>query len=140
MKRTKLLLKVITAANGEPVTPVQLQKVAFYVWKKYPDRLPEDFYNFRKYDYGPFSAEVYHDAEKLEHDGLVSIVLNQRGGWREYAATAQGLKSDLSDIPPDVSKFVEEKVRWARGLTFQELVRAVYKDFPQYRRNSVFQS
>ncbi len=138
MKRTDLLLRIITSADGEPVTPVQLQKVAFYIWKEYPDRLPDDFYNFRKYDYGPFSADIYHDAEKLEDDGLVSISLNQRGGWREYAATAQGLNSDLSDIPRDVSKFIDEKVQWARGLTFQELVRALYEQFPQYRENSVF--
>ena len=139
MKRTDLLLKIIAAAEGAKVTPVQLQKVAFYVAMEFPTRLPKDYYIFRKYDYGPFSAKVYTDAEKLEQCGYISISLNQGGGWREYAATVQGMKVDLTGIPSDVSEFIVDKVHWAQGLTFQQLVRAVYMEYPEFREKSVFQ-
>lgn len=139
MKRADLLMKIIVAAEGEKLTPAQLQKVAFLLRMKYGDCLPGDFYDFRKYDYGPFCADIYHDAEQLEREGKVAITVNQRGGWREYAATVRGYLTKLEDVPEDVSAFIEEKVCWARGLSFQQLVRAIYKDFPEYRENSVFQ-
>lgn len=138
MKRTDLLLKIIVAADGEPVTPAQLQKVAFYLGMKFGDKLP-GYYEFKKYDYGPFCVDVYRDAEKLEREGKVTISIQPRGGWRQYSATVTGIRADLKDIPDEVLTFIVEKVRWARELSFQELVRAVYRDFPAYRENSVFQ-
>ncbi|MDE2748229.1 MAG: hypothetical protein OXI34_04630 [Chloroflexota bacterium] len=139
MKRADLLLKIIAAAEGEPLTPAQLQKVAFLLGMAYKDLLPDDYYEFQKYDYGPFCADVYRDAEALEREGKVYITINRRGGWREYAATVRGYKTDLEDVPGDMSAFIKGKVTWARGLTFQQLVRAIYQDFPDFRENSVFQ-
>ena len=139
MKRTDLLLKIIASAEGEPLTPAQLQKVAFLLRMEFRERLPMDYYSFRKYDYGPFCAEIYRDAEILEREGKVSITRHRRGGWREYAATVRGYLTKLEDVPEDVSAFIEEKVCWARGLSFQQLVRAIYQDFPEYRENSAFQ-
>ena len=139
MTRTDLLLKIIVSANGEPLTPAQLQKVSFLLGMKYKNCLPDDYYVFRKYDYGPFCADIYRDAEQLERDGKVSITINRRGGWREYAATVRGYKTELEDIPKEMSVFIKDKVSWAKELTFQQLVRAVYKDFPEYRENSAFQ-
>lgn len=139
MKRADLLLKIIAAAEGQPLTPAQLQKVAFLLGIERSDYMPDDYYQFRKYDYGPFSAEVFRDAEQLEREGKVAISINRRGGWQEYAATVSGYRTKLQAIPKDVSVFIEEKVSWARGLSFQQLVRAIYQDYPEYRENSVFQ-
>ena len=139
MNRADLLLKIIAAANGEPLTPAQLQKVAFLVGMEFHDQLPADYYVFSKYDYGPFCADVYHDAELLEQEGKVFISTNRRGGWREYAATVKGYRTELEDVSPDISEFIKEKVSWARELSFQQLVRAIYREFPAYRENSAFQ-
>ncbi len=138
MKRTDLLLKIITAANGKRLTPVQLQKVAFLLGEEFREAMPENYYSFRKYDYGPFSAEVYADAEKLERNGLIAISINSRGGWREYSTTVDGIEADLDCVPEAVASFIKETVHWAMQLSFQQLVREVYKRFPQYRENSVF--
>ena len=138
MNRTDLLLRIVAAANGKPLTPVQLQKVAFLVGQEFEGELPAEFYSFRKYDYGPFSAAVYADAEQLERDGLMAISINPRGGWREYAATVEGIEADFTDIPEAITSFIEETVQWAMQLSFQQLVREIYKRFPQYRQNSVF--
>ena len=90
MKRADLLLKIIAAAEGQPLTPAQLQKVAFLLGMERSDYMPDDYYQFRKYDYGPFSDEVYRDAEQLEREGKIIIFVNSKGGWREYAATVKG--------------------------------------------------
>ncbi len=140
MKRSDLLMKIIAAADGDKVTPVQLQKVAFLVSMEFPQDLPNNYYAFEKYDYGPFSLQVYKDAEKLEEEGLVSIEINRKGGWKEYSATHRGRKSKLDTIPQNISDFIEDKMAWARQLSFQQLVRAIYREYPEYRENSVFQS
>lgn len=140
MNRDNLLLKIITSANGELVTPAQLQKVAFLLGQKFADEMPSDYYRFRKYDYGPFCVDIYRDAEQLQRIGLISITVNPRGGWKEYAATRQGLEKNLDSIPKAIGKYIGKKVKWARGVSFQELVREIYKKFPEYTENSVFQN
>ena len=139
MKRADLLLKIIAAAHGEFVTPVQMQKVAFLVRMQFMEQLPEDYYSFQKYAYGPFCVDIYHDAEALQRIGLISISINQRGRWKQYAATVAGMEESLDKIPVDIAQFIEETVDWARRLSFQELVRAIYQRYPTYRENSVFQ-
>jgi len=140
MKRTDLLLKIITAAEGEPVTPVQLQKIAFLVRMEFPDELPADYYRFQPYDYGPFCVTVYRDAEQLEREGLVTIRVNPRGGWKEYMASYTAAQKDLSVVPHHIQDFIDAKVKWAREVGFQELVRTIYVEFPQFKINSVFQA
>ena len=140
MKRTDLLLKIIVAANGEPVTPVQLQKIAFLVGMQFPDELPPDYYQFQPYDYGPFCVTIYRDAELLEREGLITIRRHPRGGWKEYMASYTAAATDLRVIPHHIRDFIDDKVKWAREVGFQEIVRTIYVDFPQYKVNSVFQS
>lgn len=139
IRRADLLLKIIAAAEGEYVTPVQMQKVAFLVMMQFKEQLPEDYYSFQKYAYGPFCVDIYHDAEALQRKGLISISINQRGRWKQYAATVAGIKEILEKIPDDIAVFIEDTVDWARPLSFQELVRAIYQQYPAYRENSVFQ-
>lgn len=140
IKRADLLLKIIAAAEGEPLTPAQLQKVAFLVAKKFPDDVPANYYRFQKYDYGPFCVDIYRDAESLERDGLVLITINQGGGWQEYSASYQAGAYEFDAISDRISRYIKETVTWARSISFQELVRSIFIDYPEYRENSVFQS
>lgn len=139
MKRSDLLLKIITAAEGEPVTPAQLQKVAFLVGMEFADELPANFYEFIPYDYGPFCVEVYRDAEELEREGLILIRVNPQGGWKEYHASYKAATCNHRSLPQHIAEFIDAKVHWARAIGFQELVRAIYIAYPQYRVNGVFQ-
>lgn len=140
MTRQDLLLRILLAADGEPVTPAQLQKVAFLLGKHFANELSDDYYDFIAYDFGPFCADIYRDAEKLEREGFATITINQQGGWRQYAATFKGLRSVSDDIPDPVVGYITKAMKWARSLSFQQLVRAIYASFPEYRQNSVFQS
>ena len=139
MKRTDLLLKIIVAAEGEPVTPVQLQKVAFLVGMRFSSELPTDYYDFQPFHYGPFCLDLYRDAEALERQGLILITVNQRGGWKEFSASYKSATADLRSIPDHVSDFICAKLRWAREVGFQELVGTIYSEYPAFRVNGVFQ-
>ena len=139
MNRKNVLLSIIAAAEGRFITPAQLQKVAFLVGQKFGDSIPAEYYTFRKYHYGPFCADIYRDAEELRREGLILISVNSQGGWKEYAATLNGVNADKPGIPDAISEYIRDRVDWAMKLTFQELIRAVYRDYPDYRENSAFQ-
>ena len=133
-----VLLKIITAAEGDPISPVQLQKIAFLVGQECAEFVPNSYYKFVPYDYGPFCIEIYSDAKELEERGLVSIDFNPTGGWKEYSATFRSSGADTSLIPEKVADYIETAVKWAMGLTFRELVSSIYHHYPKYRENSIF--
>ena len=140
MYRKDWTLLAIAAAEGEPISPVQLQKSLFLLGKKLPRELGSDFYQFRAYNYGPFAVEIYQDAEELECEGLVVILGG--GSWRQYAVTPQGIQKaeELKQrAPARAFEYLEAAVAWTRSLPFEDLLRAIYTHYPQYRANSVFQ-
>lgn len=142
MNKRDWLLLTIAAAGGDTLSPVQLQKSMFLLGKKKRKEVGKGFYKFVPYAYGPFCVDLYRDAEELEQEGLVSIHQIMSGRWREYRITPEGsdrAKSIRESVGQDVLTFLEEKVTWVRELSFQELVREIYKMYPKYRRNSVFQ-
>jgi uncharacterized protein YwgA len=136
-------LLVIASGRGRPLSPVQLQKAVFLLARNLTDeqRRTSSFYNFRPYDYGPFDAQVYRDAEQLRDDGL--IVVDPSGGvaYRDYSATPQGveradeLRKQLND---KVIEYLDKVVAWVSSLSFTALVQAIYKAYPDMKAHSVF--
>lgn len=138
LERKDVLLKIITSAQGDPVTPVQLQKIAFLVGQECGDRLPDDYYKFVPYDFGPFAIDIYKDADELAAQKLISIDQNAVGRWNEFRATYRSSAFDSSVIPGPIADYIERVVVWARSLTFRELVSAIYHHYPEYGINSVY--
>ncbi len=141
MNRKDWLLLVIAAADGQELTPAQLQKSVFLLGEERREAVDEDFYQFEAYHYGPFCLDVYLEAEALERQGLIAIHINRSGRWQEYRATFEGLRqaADLEkSADKDVVHFIGEQVAWTRGVSFQELIREIYKRYPCFRANSVF--
>ncbi len=141
MERKDWTLLVIASAKGEPLSPVQLQKSLFLIGENVPGLKGAGFYEFEPYDYGPFCAEVYQDADRLALDGLVRIARDHTKPYREYFATPTGLScaAELrSGMDEKVLAYLERVVAWAQSLSFVDLVRAVYKEHPHMRSKSVF--
>ncbi len=140
MDRADWALLTIAAADGQPLSPVQLQKSLFLFEQAYSTEMKDCRYDFGAYDYGPFAVAVYHDAERHACDGLV-VITKAPGGWSQYAATPTGLAraNELARGAPEAPlKYLRNVVAWASQLSFQQLVRAVYERFPEYRERSVF--
>jgi len=135
-------LLAIALALGQPLSPVQLQKTVFLFGELLPDEvLPDDFYKFVPYNYGPFCPEVYKDAETLAEEGLVQISSVAGQGYSQYAATSEGITEGerLRELlPPSVAEHAGIIVEWVRAQTFRGLVSEIYRRYPQYRANSVF--
>jgi hypothetical protein len=135
-------LLTIAAAKGEPLSPVQLQKSLFLISQNLTaaQRKCKQFYEFKPYDYGPFSAAIYSDANILELERLVEISM-QVASHRVYIATIAGiaraaeLRSGLDEV---AVKYLDAVVSWARHNSFETLIKSIYKTYPEMRRNSIF--
>lgn len=134
-------LLAIAAARGGPLTPVQLQKSLFLLGKQFPDELGPGFYRFEPYNYGPFSKQVYVDAEELGRDGLVAFTSHSGGRWLDYVATPAGTRQ-ASDVgahaPPNLLAYLARVVNWSSEQSFPNLLRWIYAKYPEYRAKSIF--
>jgi hypothetical protein len=142
MTRKDWALLVIAAAQGKPVSPVQLQKALFLIDRNLSSaqRGGGSRYKFRAYDYGPFDSAVYADADLLQGEGLATIS-DSGAPHRMYAATLAGMEAARRlrlDLAPDVVDYLDRVVQWVCSLPFSELVRAIYAQYPEMRANSVF--
>lgn len=141
MRRSDWTLLALGAAGGHPVSPVQLQKVLFLLGRECAEDVGHDFYDFQPYNYGPFDSTIYSDAEALERAGLVARLFSPPRSWAEYAVTTAGLERAeqlRAQAPKRAVKYLDTVVEWARGLTFEQLVRAVYQRYPDTRARSIF--
>lgn len=136
-------LLVIAAAKVRPLQPVQLQKALFLLSRNLSkEQLKTDkFYDFAAFDYGPFSSDVYQDAENLERDGLVHVTRPPVSRYKLYQITDDGLAraNELSgELQEPTRKYFEDIVHFTQRLSFNQLVSAIYKAYPEMRENSVF--
>lgn len=140
LQRKDWLLATVGAAGASGLTPVQLQKALFLVEKGAAHgALPTPFYHFRPYDYGPFDAAVYHDADLLAFAGAVRIEPPSSMGPRRYvAASEDAVRAARASIGATGATFVDGIVSWVCSKGFSELVRAVYDLYPEMKANSVF--
>ena len=140
LPREHVLLVALSLVEGQPFTPVQIQKSMFLADEKIRDAFLHR-YNFQPYDYGPFDQQVYADAQMLRHAGLVEIGSDQRGGWNTYAATPVGVQQAAAlreHLAADQQEMLGRIVGMVRSMSFTELVSAIYRAYPHMRERSVF--
>lgn len=137
VSRSDYLLAIIVAADGKELSRVQLQKVAFLVSEEFKGRLPEDFYTFDKEKFGPFCIDIYTDTEMLHYWGWIHIKPGEEPRFDRYSIAEQ-VDLDRLQFDEDIKKFIKDTVAWVVDMSFGEIVRAVYRLFPEYRENSIF--
>ena len=139
--RQEFILSVI-ALQGEnaSLTPVQVQKLFFLLDMKIPSEVGGPYFAFEPYDYGPFDATVYRDLESLALRGLAFI--GSSNGTRQYKLSDHGYQlgfSKSASFPDNVKAYISRLGSFVRSLSFAELVSSIYKEFPDMKRNSIFQ-
>ncbi|MFB6186575.1 MAG: PadR family transcriptional regulator [Halobacteriaceae archaeon] len=138
-------IAILSAGDGKIEGKTRLQKLAFLLdEEKLGDRF--DAYEFRKYDYGPFSKELLEDVEDLKEKNLVEIRKSRTFGGNtryDYRLTEMGRKvaKDLFQ-QEDASVVFEQAVEIFTeygDLPLRDLIELVYEKYPEYEENSVYQ-
>lgn len=138
--REDWLLLALARKPDKPFSPVQVQKAMFLMRAEAGQHLGDDFYEFTPYNYGPFSAEIYRDLEKLSADGMV-IIDGGNAPWRTYQITKQGARRGdelRPQLDATIVTYLDRVVDWVTSLSFIDLVRSIYAKYPAYKVNSVF--
>lgn len=140
MNQREIILAGLTPAKGAAHTPVQVQKMFFLLDRNITEALGGPFFNFQPYNYGPFDKTVYDVLEQLTVEDLVDIDLEYN--WRTYKLTVQGQEEGeniFEALPEYIQGYIESVSVFVRSLSFTQLVRAIYKAYPEMKQNSVFQ-
>jgi uncharacterized protein len=140
MNRRETILAAMAAAGANArFSPVQMQKLLFLIDREVPQLVGGPHFAFVPYDYGPFDRRVYDELERLEEQGLTTM--DRSSGYRRYALTSRGFAQGddlLSSLNHEVATYIEKVGMWVRSLTFQQLVAAIYKKYPEMKANSIF--
>ncbi len=140
MNRRECVLAAMAPAKGTQHSPVQVQKLFFLIDRNVADFVDGPHFDFRPYNYGPFDKAVYEVLEELATEGYVDIILERT--WVNYKLTVIGQKLGeelLCGLQEEAKQFIERISEFVRGLTFTQLVSAIYRGYPEMRANSVFQ-
>lgn len=141
MDRKQLVLTAMAPADGASHSPVQIQKLLFLLDREMPEQCGGVF-NFRPYNYGPFDKSIYAALEELQRDGYIEILGDRWDPWRSYRLTPEGqqtaseLFSKLDDEPQE---YISKASSFVKSQPFARLVAAIYKKYPDMKKNSVFQ-
>ena len=141
MQRSAYVLAAMSPADGQPFSPVQVQKLFFLLdWNLFEDPVKR-YFSFQPYDYGPFDKAVYKELEALAQKRLVEIMVSQGASPRTYRLTFQGQKQGaegLSGFPEATQQYIQEVVCFVCSLSFAQLVSSIYQAYPAMKQNSVF--
>jgi uncharacterized protein YwgA len=140
MQRQDWLLLVLSHAGSAGLTPVQLQKSLFLLGRNKEQQVGANFYSFVPYNYGPFSFDIYADAETLRDRGLIEIQYygNRFPDYKISDAGNQSAEVLKSRVEPNLNDYANRVTKWTQQLSFPQLVRAIYEKYPEFRKNSVF--
>ncbi len=140
MQPSDWLLAFIDAGGGRPADPVRLQKGLFLLAMS-GELPPGERYAFEAYAYGPMSRALYADLRALAREGLVELVDVAGERWQAARITARGAarvegRSVVYGAAALAS--VGGLRRELDALSFDGLLRRVYRDHPEFAVNSVF--
>jgi hypothetical protein len=123
------------------MTPVQVQKAMFLLAQEAKSQLPQRFYKFAKYNYGPFCQQLYNDLALLAGQDLVVVDRPFGSGVRVYRVTEAGASKGRAvsgQWTEPLRRYVQAVSQWVTSLSFPDLVRSIYHAYPQYKENSIF--
>jgi uncharacterized protein len=141
LDRDKWALIILSLADDGELTPVQVQKALFVLCQEAGDAVGKNFYKFEPYNYGPFDKDIYVDLENFSKDGLVEMEKVDGRKWTNYKITDAGrrmAKEVSSSSDEEIIEYAKNVVDWTKSLSFARLVGAIYKKYPDYAVNSVF--
>lgn len=128
------ILLVVALSPARSLQPLQLQKVLCLIGSQLTHEQLQcsRFYSFEPGEYGPFTAEMYSDAEELDEEGLIDVS-SQQWPARHYRTTSEGAKSAealLRIMDDDIKQYVIDMLDWITSFELSELLRNDMSAYP----------
>ena len=120
--------------------PIRIQKTLFKLARE-AGLPPGEQYQFRPYNWGPFSAAIYQDIDDLVEAGLVERVPKPGVSWASYRLTPQGKQRALKLRKKASERSLQQLDRvstWVSERPFTKLLKDVYKEYPDMAKKSLF--
>ena len=146
ISREQLIPLALLYASGRDIKgKTRLQKLAFLLDK---EELGDNFkaYDFKKYDYGPFSKHLLQDTESLKREGVVDINKTRTfsGNARYDYELEDDWREDVRDLAEedDISEIfeaAEQLVEKHEDKSIRDLIEYIYDEYPGYEENSVYE-
>jgi len=140
MERADWLLLFIGLTGGKYATDqLRVMKGMFLLDQEGPQEL-RGLYRFQAYDYGPFDSSVYSDLDALNRAALISITHGGGTSRRQYEVTARGSERVVHlqrEVTPTALGEVQRVKNTVTSLGFTDLLKKVYRDYPDYAIYSV---
>ena len=114
-------------------------KALFLVWLRSGKSLP-DFYEFVPYMYGPCSFELYRQLDIAKDEELIAQPPHAAERWAPYFLTEKGRRvaeALAGSAPPRLRHLVWDVADEVASLTFNDLLRRVYREAPEFASQSV---
>ncbi|HET6910690.1 MAG TPA: hypothetical protein VFH54_15270 [Mycobacteriales bacterium] len=116
-----------------------MQKAVFLVTQGAPRGIWARAYEYRPYNWGPYSAQLNEDLSNWQRRGF--MVLSYAGGtpYGRYTLTRHGVTladSTWNDIDSRTTDLLTEVRSWVTSKDFNSLLREVYEEFPDFATQS----
>jgi hypothetical protein len=142
--RQKLLL-LFLSVDEDKLDPIRIQKGMFIFGQEAPKDWipPTERYKFVPYNFGPCSFELYDDLSLLEVLGFLNSEIIPGKSWNYYSLTKKGkgiIPEIMKSFPREAYEFMIQIRQFLKKVTFEILLKAVYKAYPKYAEKSVFKN
>lgn len=142
MDRDKYILAVMSVSKGQEYTPVQLQKLFFLLDENISDEFGGQFFNFEPYHYGPFDKDVYTELEALKSNKLLDIHFGFNN-LKKYKLSEEGQKKGeelFGKLSERSKNYIKKVEHFVITLSFDQLIRSIYAEYPKMKAKSIFSS
>jgi len=125
---------------NEPIAgKTKLMKEIFLLQQTRKEISPR--YDFRAYDYGPFSSDILRDLEEMEERDFVQAEPGY--GGEVYSLTERGVAVARvlwsREDPKTLARIFDIKIRFNR-MPLSQLLSYVYSRYPRFAEKSVLES
>jgi hypothetical protein len=134
--------QLATDAGGEsyPLDRIRTQKAMFLLDRRGNPEW-QQLYNFKPYNWGPYSSQLISDIDQLVGQGLVEVEEVSGSRYGRYRTTAAG-EAQAAAIWPELRPQEQDFIRSVRGYvtrrSFTQLLREVYAEYPEFATVSYF--
>jgi len=141
--RQEILLVFLGVGDAQMIDPIRIMKGIFIFSEEAPDEwIPRDArYQFKPYNYGPCSFQIYFDLDHLENCGYVTSVEVPTRSWSYYLLSTEGkelVPQLVREMNQSAIRYLERIRDFVSNLSFRLLLEVVYQRYPDYAVNSVF--